>query len=43
MLLLMKFGGVPEFLDHHGYGPDGGNLSADYEDWRAKNPGAGPR
>jgi hypothetical protein len=36
MLIQMKFGGVAEFLDHHGYGPRLRNLRRDYEGWLRK-------
>jgi len=33
-VILMKFGGVPELLVHHGYGPGDRNLRQDFENWK---------
>jgi hypothetical protein len=41
-VILIKFGGVPEFLDHFGYAPGGGNdLRADLAEFRRR--GGKPR
>lgn len=36
-VILIEYGGVPEFLVQHGYGPNGKNPSESLEDWRRKN------
>lgn len=34
-VILIKYGGVPEFLVHHGFGPDGKSARKELERWRA--------
>ncbi len=34
MMILIKYGGVPEFLEAEGYGPSGKNLREAYEHWQ---------
>lgn len=36
-IILVEYGGVPEFLDKHGYAPGGKNLQNALEEWRRKN------
>ena len=35
-VISVEYGGVPEFLAHHGYGPDGKNPKREVAEWRAK-------
>ena len=35
-VISVEYGGVPEFLDHHGYGPGGKNARQEVAEWRAK-------
>lgn len=40
-VILVEYGGVPEFLDKHGFGPGGRNPRQELDSWRAK--GGRPR
>jgi hypothetical protein len=40
-VILIEYGGVPEFLDKHGFGPGGRNARQELERWRAR--GGHPR
>ena len=40
-VILMEYGGVPEFLVHHGFGPQGRNARAELDRWRSE--GGRPR
>jgi len=40
-VILLRYGGVPEFLQHHGFGPGGRNAREDLDRWRAS--GGSPR
>ncbi|MBT5774172.1 MAG: hypothetical protein HOH95_07325 [Dehalococcoidia bacterium] len=33
-VILVRYGGVPGFLKHHGFGPDGLNARETLENWR---------
>ena len=33
-VILVEYGGVPEFLSHHGYGPGGKNARDEVAEWR---------
>lgn len=35
-VITLKYGGVPELLEHHGFGPGGRNVRQAIEEWRAK-------
>ena len=35
-VISVEYGGVPEFLDRHGYGPGGKNARQEVAGWRAK-------
>ncbi len=35
-VISVEYGGVPEFLHHHGYGPGGKNARREVAEWRAK-------
>ena len=35
-VISVEYGGVPEFLNRHGYGPDGKNARQEVAQWRAK-------
>lgn len=35
-VILLEYGGVAEFLIHHGFGPQGRNAHGELERWRAK-------
>lgn len=34
-VILLEYGGVPEFLVKHGFGPTGRNAQAELNEWRA--------
>ena len=40
-VILVEYGGVPEFLEKHGFGPSGRNARAELAEWRAR--GGTPR
>ena len=40
-VILLEYGGVPELLVRHGFGPDGRNARAELDRWRAE--GGRPR
>ena len=35
-VISVEYGGVPEFLNRHGYGPGGKNAKQEVAEWRAK-------
>jgi len=35
-VILIHYGGVPEFLAHHGYGPEGKSAREALDDWRRR-------
>ena len=35
-VISVEYGGVPRFLVHHGYGPEGKNARREVERWRSK-------
>lgn len=35
-VILVEYGGVAEFLDRHGYGPEGKNPTSALEEWRSR-------
>lgn len=36
-VILVEYGGVPEFLDKHGYSPGGKNPRRSLDDWQARS------
>ena len=40
-VILLEYGGVPEFLVRHGFGPDGRNARSELDKWKAQ--GGRPR
>lgn len=40
-VILLEYGGVPEFLSRHRFGPGGRNAKKELEDWRRR--GSRPR
>ena len=38
-VILVQYGGVPEFLRAHGYGPDGKNAMDELGKWRERGKG----
>lgn len=40
-VILLEYGGVPEFLVQHGFGPNGRNARSELDAWRAE--GGRPR
>lgn len=35
-VIMVRYGGVPEFLSEHGYGPGGRNARRELETWRRR-------
>ena len=35
-IISVEYGGVPKFLDRHGYGPGGKNARQEVAEWRPK-------
>ncbi|MFC1915281.1 hypothetical protein ACFLW4_01085 [Chloroflexota bacterium] len=36
-VIMAEYGGVPEFLTQHGYGPEGKNPQNTFKEWRSMN------
>lgn len=35
-VIILKYGGVPEFLEHHGFGPGGKSIRQAIDEYKAK-------
>ena len=40
-MISVEYGGVPRFLVHHGYGPDGKNPKHEVDRWRSTSKRGG--